>query len=214
MTKVFKVANNFKFKRLKRIKEDGQDYEEVKVEHELGQVKMSNYFPSDIKSNIKYDVSQKYKNFFSLGPIYYNTQIDIPIEYQYGITETAKDNESSIETAKRGLMEEVGLMFRPNPIFQDVKQHTYNTRNGKVHCTLFLVHVNQVKAIDNPSECKPYIKNFNLQNGQRGLNKAHVIIYGKQDEIISLIESISLKPVDANGEYYDKDVNGLSCFPI
>jgi hypothetical protein len=78
---------------------------------------------------------------------------------------------------------------------------------------LFLVKAAQVKAIESPADCKPYFERFN-QPDAKEMTKAHVIIYGTQEEILQLIQSVSLKPVNKLGEYYDKDIKGLSCFRI
>ena len=188
---------------------DGQTYAKIEMSEEERAIRPSTYFPGG--DSIRNQVSSKIGGQYTLGPVYYKED-GSPCDFQFGLTESGKEGEDPVQTAERGLMEEAGLMFLPKQQFMK-KEHVFNTRKGRVRCTLFLVKAAQVRAIESPADCKPYIERFN-QPDAKEQTKAHVIIYGTQEEILQLIQSVSLKPVNQLGEYYDKDIKGLSCFRI
>lgn len=209
MAKVQKVAKNFQFVNQSIVEEEEQQFAIVDIVGEVRATRPSTFFPGG--EPIRNQVSSMIGGQYTLGPIYYKG--DSPDDFQFGLTESGKDGEKAIHTAERGMMEEAGLMFLPGLQFMK-REHFYNTRKGRVKCTLFLVKAAQVTAIKSPADCKPYYESFNQPDAKVMLTKAHVIIYGTQDEILELIQSVSLKPVNQQGEYYDKDIKGLSCFRI
>jgi hypothetical protein len=177
------------------------------MQEDTQRVRKSTYFPGD--DSIYRVVSRKLRGTYTLGPVYWKNSR--PIDYQFGMTESGKDGELAIQTAERGLMEELGLMFLPDQTFETV-EHSYSTKTRVVNCTLFYVKADQVRAIKTPRDCEHHVDRFSDRDSKS--NKVHVIIYGEEDQILSLIKSIVFKPVDDRGEYYDKDILGMAYFQV
>ena len=159
---------------------------------------------------------------YLLGPVYYNKD-NKPDDFQCNFTETGKTDEGFFNIANRGLIEEAGLSFKSKAKFV-TRHHCITRKKSFQDCVTYLVHASQLEPVK-PEICDVVQTFFNEEDyvGQKNdlnhLHKAQIFVYGTQQELDSLVQKITMKPVKKDKDndnivFYDDEIRGLTTFSI
>lgn len=110
--------------------------------------------------------------------VFYNNNKNNNIDVQFGTSETAKYNETYINTLKRCLGEELGLKIIDKNI--NYNFHNFSFKNKNVN--LWAINIQNLKKI----EVKNENININIDNKN---NKTYCIIYGNENNILEYLKN-------------------------